>query len=207
MKILDFCEGYNKCATQQTKDKFVKKNLEVKSYLPFRMKDALADRLVNISTYEYENYTTDNGELKRRKTGRIKVNSTVQYLLFIRIIIENYTNLEVATETFDEEYDALKQSGLLDNVLFSLNGNTTALLPLGDIDEFRELVKMKQNDAITNNTAPENYISNQIERISTITGITLRPVLDKIANELETMDDKKIEKLSKIIDKGLKRIK
>lgn len=207
MKILEFCEGYNKCTTQQMKDRFLKKNLEVKSYIPFRLKDALADRLISISTYEYENYTTDDGKMKRRKTGRIKVNSVVQYLLFVRLVIENYTNLEVATETFDEEYDALKQSGLLDKMLFDSNDSTTALLPLNDIDEFRELVKMKQNDAITNNIAPENFISNQVERISTITGITLRPVLDKIAHELETMDDKKIEKLNKIIDKGLKRIK
>ena len=206
MTILEFVDRYNKCETEELKDRFLKEKLEVKSYLPILTKDALATKLVDISTYEYENYFAEDETLKRRKTGRIKLNSVVQYILFCRIVIENYTNLKVETDGFFEEYDALKQSGLL-NKLMLPTANTPTLLPMDDIEEFREIVNMKQNDALRNETVPDNYISNQIERITTITGITVRPILEKISAELENMDDKKIEKLIKVVERGLKRVK
>ena len=206
MKILEFVDRYNRCETEELKDRFLKEKLEVKSYLPILTKDTLATKLVDISTYEYENYLAEDETLKRRKTGRIKLNSVVQYILFCRIVIENYTNLKAETDGFFEEYDALKQSGLLNKLMLS-TANTPTLLPMDDIEEFREIVNMKQNDALRNETVPDNYISNQIERITTITGITVRPILEKISAELENMDDKKIEKLIKVVERGLKRVK
>lgn len=206
MKILEFVDEYNKCETEELKDRFLKEKLEVKSYLPILMKDSLATKLVDISTYEYENYLAEDETLKRRKTGRIRLNSVTQYILFCRIVIENYTNLKVETDGFFEEYDALKQSGLLDKLMLP-TADTPTILPMDDIEEFREIVNMKQNDALRNETVPDNYISNQIERITTITGITVKPILEKISDELENIDDKKIEKLIKVVERGLKRVK
>lgn len=206
MTILEFVDRYNKCKTEELKDRFLKEKLEVKSYLPILMKDSLATKLVDISTYEYENYLAEDETIKRRKTGRIKLNSVTQYILFCRIVIENYTNLKVETNGFFEEYDALKQSGLLDKLMFPTE-KAPAILPRDDIEELRSIIKMKQDDILTNEVEPGNYISNQIERITTITGITIKPILDKISDELENMDDKKFEKLIKVVERGLKRVK
>ena len=60
---------------------------------------------------------------------------------------------------------------------------------------------------MANYSTPQAFISNQIERITTISSATLKPVFDKIANELANMDDAKIEKIIKVLDKGLKRVK
>lgn len=206
MKILEFVDRYNRCETEELKDRFLKEKLEVKSYLPILMKDSLATKLVDISTYEYENYLAEDETIKRRKTGRIKLNSVTQYILFCRIVIENYTNLKVETNGFFEEYDALKQSGLLNKLMLPTK-KAPAILPIDDIEEFRSIIKMKQDDILTNKVEPGNYISNQIERITTITGITVKPILEKISDELENIDDKKIEKLIKVMERGLKRVK
>jgi hypothetical protein len=206
MTILEFVDRYNRCETEQLKDRFLKEKLEVKSYLPILTKDTLATKLVDSSTYEYENYLAEDETLKRRKTGRIRLNSVAQYILFCRIVIENYTNLKVETDGFFEEYDVLKQSGLLNKLMFPTE-KAPAILPIDDIEELRSIIKMKQDDILTNEVEPGNYISNQIERITTITGVTVKPILEKISDELENIDDKKIEKLIKVVERGLKRVK
>ena len=60
---------------------------------------------------------------------------------------------------------------------------------------------------MTNHSTPQAFISNQIERITTIGSITLKPVLEKIATELENMDDAKIDRIMKALDKRFKRVK
>ena len=112
-KIKEFCENYKNRATNKLKEDYLKENLKITTYLPFIKKDALAQNIVNATTYKFENYTKEDGTIGRRRTNQIHVNSTTQMLLFYRVIIENYTDLEVETEGFYEEYDALNESGVL----------------------------------------------------------------------------------------------
>lgn len=203
--IKQFCKEY-KNRVPQMQDSYIKDNLVITPYVPFVKKDALTDKLVDISTYVFEDYVKEDKTIGRRKTDKIRVNSTVQYLLFCRLVIENYTNLTIETEGFFEEYDLLKQSGLLDKLMVG-NDKEQPLIPMDEIAELRSLVSMKQSDVMTNYATPQAYISNQIERVSTILGITLKPVLDKIATSIENMDEKDIEKFSNKLEKMIKRVK
>ena len=203
--IKQFCKEYAN-RVPQMQESYIKDNLAITPYVPFVKKDALADKLVDISTYVFEDYVKEDKTIGRRKTDKIRVNSTVQYLLFCRLVIENYTNLTIETEGFFEEYDLLKQSGLLDKLMVG-NDKEQPLIPMDEIAELRSLVSMKQSDVMTNYATPQAYISNQIERVSTILGITLKPVLDKIANSIENMDEKDIEKFSNKLEKMIKRVK
>jgi altronate dehydratase len=205
MTIKEFCTEYNK-RVPQMQEAYIKDNLKITEYVPFVKKDALAENLVNISTYKYEDYTKEDGTIGRRNTNVIHMNSTVQYLLFCRIIIENYTNLTVETEGFFEEYDLLKQSGLLDKLMVSTE-TRASLIPMDEIAEFRAIVEMKSKDAWSNYATPQAYISNQVERFGMLLGITLNPIMEKIADSLENMDEKTIEKLGNTLEKTLKRIK
>ena len=81
------------------------------------------------------------------------------------------------------------------------------MIPEKEITEFKMICDMKKDDIIFNQSTPKAFINQQIERVSTIFGVTLKPVLDKLATELENMDEKDIEKLSKALERGLKRIK
>ena len=205
-KIKEFCENYKNRATDKLKEDYLKENLKITTYLPFIKKDALAQNIVNATTYKFEDYTNEDGTTGRRRTNQIQVNSTAQMLLFYRVIIENYTDLEVETEGFFEEYDALNESGVLFELTADFEGHPS-LIPAKEISELRGMVDLKQRDAMTNQYEIHSYISNQIERITEVGSVVLKPVLDKLATELEDMDDSKIEKLSKALERGLKRIK
>lgn len=205
-KIKEFCENYKNRATDKLKEDYLKENLKITTYLPFIKKDALAQNIVNATTYKFEDYTKEDGTTGRRRTNQIQVNSTAQMLLFYRVIIENYTDLEVETEGFYEEYDALNESGVLFELTADFEGHPS-LIPASEISELRGMIDLKQRDIMTNQYEIHSYISNQIERITEVGSIVLKPVLDKLATELENMDDSKIEKLSKALERGLKRIK
>ena len=205
-KIKEFCENYKNRATNKLKEDYLKENLKITTYLPFIKKDALAQNIVNATTYKFEDYTKEDGTTGRRRTNQIQVNSTAQMLLFYRVIIENYTDLEVETEGFYEEYDALNESGVLFELTADFEGHPS-LIPAKEISELRGMIDLKQRDTMTNQYEIHSYISNQIERITEVGSVVLKPVLDKLATELENMDDEKITKLSKALEKGLKRIK
>ena len=69
------------------------------------------------------------------------------------------------------------------------------------------MIDLKQRDIMTNQYEIHSYISNQIGRITEVGSVVLKPVLDKLATELENMDDGKIEKFTNKVEKLLKRVK
>ena len=191
MKIKEFVERYERNNTNELKEEFLKKNLQVKTYIPFLKKDALAKIIMDRSTYKFKICTKEDGTIGSEKSDNIEINSVAQYILFCRVIIENYTNLEVETDGFFEEYDALKQSGLLD-ILIVGNENTLSLIPPDEINEIRMLVDMKQKDEIFNRTEIHNYISEQIDKL--ISFVKTIPEID---------DDKSIDDTVNNIDKEI----
>lgn len=203
--VKQFCKEYSN-RIDKLKGDYLKENLKITTYLPFIKKDALAQNIVNATTYKFEDYTKEDGTIGRRMTNQIQVNSTAQYLLFCRLVIENYTNLTVETEGFFEEYDALKECGLLDKLMISTE-TRPSLIPMDEIAELRSLISMKQADIMQNYVNPSSYIANQVERFGMLVGITLNPILNRIATFIENMDEKDIEKFGNKLEKMIKRVK
>ena len=185
--IKEFCKQYQS-RVPQMQESYIKDNLVITPYVPFVRKDALADILVKRSTYEYENYTKEDGTVGSRPTDKIKVNSVVQYILFCRVIIENYTNLTVETEGFFEEYDALKECGLLDKLMISTE-TRPSLIPMDEIAEFRSLISMKQSDIMTNYCEPHNYVNSLVERFGNIIDVLAKPIMDKVVEQMDKSED------------------
>lgn len=186
LTIKNFVEGYKKRTTNSNKEDYLASKLEVKNYLPFVNKIAFAERLAKHSTLN-------------KDTGNVELDSCVNYLLFCRTIIEQYTNLKVENAAFYEEYDLLNESGLLD-VIFSM-------IPEKEINEFKMLCDLKKNDLITNKYEIHNFISDQVTRFGELSGVTIRPIIDKVASFVDEMDEKDAENLLNKLDKILKRIK
>lgn len=199
MKIKEFVNRYNALETIEAKNNFIQNNLTVKEYLPFINKITLAENLIDKSVYEHENYIDNDGNTQSRKTGNIKLDSVVQYLLFNRIIIEYYTNLEIETKGFYEEYDMLCQNGIMEQI--------ASLIPKEEINELKTIIDFKRSDAVANAYETHSFISNQISRFGNLIGVTLKPFAEKIANEIENMDESKIEKLGKSLEKVFKRVR
>ena len=205
MKIKEFCKEYSN-RVDKLKGDYLKENIKITPYLPFIKKDALAQNIVNATTYKFEDYTKEDGTTGRRRTNQIQINSTAQMLLFYRVIIENYTDLEVETEGFYEEYDALNESGVLFELTADFEGHPS-LIPAKEISELREMIEMKQRDEMTNQYETHSFISNQVERFGTLIGVTLKPVLEKISEQIENMSDEDVEKFTNKVEKLLKRVK
>lgn len=206
MTVREFVDGYEKNATEGLKDRYIKEKIKINKYLPFLRKDAIATVLAERSMYEYEKYTKEDGAIGFKKTDVMKMNSVAQYLLFCRVIIENYTNLTIETEGFYEEYDLLKQSGLLDKLMVGTE-QVAPFIPADEISELRSLLDLKQKDILFNETEVHNYISGQVERFGNLFGFALKPALDKIAESIQKMDDKDIEKFGDKLAKALKKVK
>ena len=186
MFIKEFVESYSNFATQNLKDDYLKDNLEITTYVPFVKKVTYAASLAQ-------------NTMINKDTGNVRVSSESNYLFFVRSIIELYTDLEIENNAFYDEYDLLNESGLLDEIM--------QMIPEKEINEFKMICDMKRSDLLQNKYENHAFISDQVERFGTLIGVTLKPMLDKLATELENMDDEKITKLSKALEKGLKRIK
>lgn len=186
MTVKDFIEKYNNIATDRLKEDYLNDNLHIKTYLPFLMKVTLADKLAKVTTLD-------------KDTCNVNVKSDVNYLLFCRMIIEQYTDLQVETEGFYEEYDLLNEFGLLDQIMQKI--------PEREIKEFKMICDMKKEDLLFNQSTPKAFINQQIERISTILSVTLKPVLEKISEQIENMSEEDVEKFANKFEKLLKRVK
>lgn len=186
MYIKEFAEKYNAMATDRLKEDYLNDNLHIKTYLPFLTKVTLADKLAKVTTLD-------------KDTGNVNVKSHANYLLFCRTIVEQYTDLKVETEGFYEEYDLLNESGLLDKIM--------QMIPEKEITEFKMICDMKKDDIIFNQSTPKAFINQQIERVSAILGITLKPVLEKISEQIENMSDEDVDKFTNKVERLLKRVK
>ena len=82
-----------------------------------------------------------------------------------------------------------------------------SLIPAREISELRGMVDLKQRDIMTNQYETHSFISNQVERFGTLIGVTLKPVLEKISEQIENMSDEDAEKFANKVEKLLKRVK
>lgn len=192
MKIKEFVEKYQNVATDRLKESFVKDNLEFKEYIPFTIKDALATEIVKRSFFKYESVTDESGDVTQKLGNTIQVNSVSQYLFFCGVVVQQYTNLEVDLSEFYSDYDLLAQTGLLSVIM--------KLIPQDELNEFKMLCDMKKNDYVTNYYEIHGFISNQVERFGNLVGVSLKPLLNKIIDGVNNMDDEKIKKISNILD-------
>ena len=53
----------------------------------------------------------------------------------------------------------------------------------------------------------KNGIIDKVERFGTLIGVTLKPVLEKISEQIENMSEEDVEKFTNKVEKLLKRVK
>lgn len=180
--IKAFCKKYNELKSAQAKGALIAKIMKQNNYVPFVMKDALMTNVVKCTMLDKE-------------TGNIKVNSSAEYLLLIRVFIEQYTYLKVETPGFYEEYDELVKSGLFDLLIVG-NENVEPLIPRAEIIEFKNLLNLKKNDLMTNQYEPHAFITGQVDRFIKLGEATLTPVIDAITNKIAGLSNDDIANIA-----------
>lgn len=202
--VKKFVEEFDKLHSSLKGD-YLKKNLKIVEYIPIETKHKMAERIVDYTTFRYREVVDENGNPTLERTNEVNKNSFVQYMLFCRTLISNYTNLEIVSENFYEEYDLLKHSGLLDLLVADADGNGS-LIPSTEIVEFKTILKMKQEDLIFNNTTAHNYISNQISRVENLVSTVVSPSAKSLVSYLNGLDEKDSKRLVSKIDKILGKL-
>lgn len=186
--IKTFCKEYSNRVNDTLKKQYIKDNLEITSYVPFVKKDAIISNLLKATMIDKE---TDN----------VKVNSSAEYLLMTRILVENYTNLTVETDGFYEEYDELKKSGLF-NILLVGNDTTAPLIPIEEITEFKFLLSQKKADVMTNRYEIHSFIAEQVDRFKALGEATLTPLMDVVSKKLDEISKEDWNKIVEFAKKG-----
>jgi hypothetical protein len=191
MTVKEFCKKYNGYATQSLKDNYINDNLQVKTYIPFKEKLNKANRIAKVTTHKYGK----DGKI----TGNIKADSTSRYLLFTLNIIDAYTALDIDFKNIVAEFDMLAENGLIQEIL--------SKIPQNEVSDFKILLDMSVDDIMTNEFSTQAFISEQVVRFGNIVSVTLKPVLDRLADEIENLDNEKVNKLTSNIEEMFKRIK
>lgn len=187
MKVKELCRKYSSLNNDALKTNLLK-TVKITPYVPVLRKEALADIIARRTVFEYENYIADDGTTKTRSTGNVKINTFVGYMLFCRVAIEEYTDLEIDKDHFDTDYDALKQSGLL-NIFMS---GESPLIPEDEIAELRTIIEMKKNDLLTTESSIDVFVKRQIDRFKTLGEATLTPLVDVVKEKLDSLSNDKI---------------
>ena len=192
--VKEFVEGYNKCV-DSLKNRYIQEKLSIISYLPVNIKDAIAIVITDRTMFEQKKYTDENGETKFRKTDNIHVNSFVQYMLFVREVIEKYTNLVWSNDgNYTADYDLLKSSGLLDKLMIGEIANGKEIPPLIPASE--------KSDIMQNVYEPHAYISRQVERFGTLANITIEPLMKLIEQKIQGIPQEDITKVVELVRTG-----
>lgn len=173
MKVLDFISNFKEKKVINTKfepdavSKYIKKELEVRDYVPFAEKRELCERVLNACN------TMDD-------SGLVKVDSVTRYLIFTLSIISAYTNLEFSSgedTEFDslDEYDMLCQANLLDLILEVIGEEYTTC---------NNILNMMMADVITNNNTVESVLGHTLGKI----GVSISDLLNTLAEKAEEID-------------------
>lgn len=203
--VKEFVEGYNKCV-DSLKNRYIQEKLSIISYLPVSIKDAIAIVVTDRTMFEQEKYTNENGEIKFRKTDNIHINSFVQYMLFVREVIEKYTNLICSDDTnFMTDYDLLKSSGLLDKLIIGEivdRKEIPPLIPISEISEIRTLIDMHKSDIMQNMYEPHAYVSRQVERFGTLINTLIEPFMEAVQKKIADIPQEDVQKVVEIAKTG-----
>lgn len=187
--VKDFCEKFKKDGVINTKiapdavSEYIKKELEVKTYLPFMTKREIVEMVVDA------NITMVDGV---KKYDNIR-----GYVAFIVAMIQAHTNIEFNTENPMPDYDMLAESKMLQQIVETFRE---------DYDECDVLLKMALAAEMEDNNGKAilgRFLNGVLERLDDVIEI-----LSEAAGELDlksvfgdNFNAENLAKLSSFLDK------
>ena len=172
MKIVEFIEKFKSAKVENTKmipdavAKYIKKELEVKDYVPFAEKRELCANVLNACNTKEDN-------------GLVRIDSVSRYIIFTLSIISAYTNLEFSSgeDEIDslDEYDMLCQVNLLNPILDVIGAEYATC---------NNMLNMMMDDIIANNNTVENVIGAILGKL----GDSVDELISVFADKVESME-------------------
>lgn len=156
MKITEFVENYKAkrfISIRQgvdEKSEWLKKELEIKKYIPFRIKRQIAEMIVsqNISNID----------------GFKKYNSIDGYISFMMASITAHTNLQCSKDPI-ADYDLLAESDLLPQIVAEFQESHD------EIDTLRKMVVAMELEDNSTSALIGRFLDNILKKLDNTTGV------------------------------------
>ena len=181
-KLID---GYLKRTSTKMKEEYLKAVIKVKPYASYGVKIFLADTIIKTSCL---------------KDGKVHNDNCKKYMLYLFALIDTYTNIEINQKEWTFEYDRLDSLGLIESIL--------GLIPEKEIATFKTILDMKMDDLMTNRYGTHAFVEEQMDRLSAITSElnkAFAPLMDKLIEKIDTIDENKVEKMLSRVSKLVKK--
>lgn len=160
--VQEFVDTYKKTPERQ-KEAYLK-SLVVTDYVPFEMKVALTQDIVQRTHME---------------NGKVFVRTPLCEALFMMMLLREYTNIKLDKDNTMDDFNMLNKYSLIDLILMS------NAIPEAEVSEFQTILDMLKVDFMTNNCRIYSVINNGIDRVSDIVNALFQPAIDKISNITE----------------------
>ena len=193
MKVTEFIENLKNAKVENTKmvpdavEKYIKKELEVKDYVPFAEKRELCASVLNACN------TKDN-------SGLVKVDSVSRYIIFTISIISKYTNLEFSSgeDGIDslDEYDMLCKNSLLNSILDVIGAEYATC---------NNMLNMMMDDIVSNNNTVESVVGTVLGKVGDSLDDFISILADKVDEMELDLSQIDIDKFSGLIEKLTKK--
>ena len=183
--VEDFCKKYNDTNVREAKEALAK-NIMNPHYVSYEMKITICEKIIENTYYE-------KIEKNGIKTKKLHVNSPAQYMLYCLWMVKQYTYIKVDFKNSIKEFNLLNECALLDLIF--------AQIPERELNEFRMVLDMVENDVMQNEYETHAFISNQVERFGELTGRLMEPALNRLGEVLENMDEENVNKYLNIFKK------
>lgn len=179
MKIKEFCEEYTKIPVKSLKDNYFNDHVHLtRDYIPYIEKITIAKNLAQATMLD----TT---------TGNIKVNTPLHLLLFTRTLIQKYTDLEIETEGFYDEYDELVKNNAIEKII--------GMIPESELNDFKSICDMAKTDLLTTMSNSQNMVAELLLKATVQLGTTLKDSVDYTIDQLNHLDKKELGVISQLI--------
>ena len=189
--IKEFCDAYkikrfiNAKQGVNERVEWIRKELEVKEYLPFAEKRELCKVVLDACC--------------TKEDGLVKIDSVTRYIIFTLSVLSRYTTLEFSSgedAEYDslDEYDMLCESHLLDIILAVLGDEYTAC---------NNMLNMMMDDIMTNNNTVEAVLGHALSKVSDSLDDLIGTFADKVEEmqlDLSQIDFDKFDKLKGLLD-------
>ena len=189
MSAQEFIKKYNALTSEKIKEDLLK-TIVKDIYVPYENKITICEKIVAASYYIK---TKDNNGIETKK---MHINSPANYMFYCLNLINTYTSIEIDFNNALDEFNLLNANGCMDLIFDCISAR--------EIQEFRMILDMVENDTIQNEYELHAFISNQVERFGSLTGYVLAPLLDKLMQSIDNIDEKTVDKLIKGINKNTK---
>jgi len=179
ISVTDLVAKYTSLNAPTAKENYLKSVIQIKPYISYATKIVYINKIIDNSCYD--------------ENKNIHIDSCKKYLLYVQALIMAYTNIMFDVKDPINEYDRLDSSGLLEIIL--------SMIPEGELQSFDTMLKMKQDDLMTNYYGIHAYIDKKLKDFYPRLGDSVSKFLGAAEEFLGKLDEKKLEQILKRIMK------